>query len=98
MATEPLPSRVPEWRGSGCLTLAIFGAPDWSRMKMTTRTLPSWGPQSGEDSTRLHNPCLLGPQSGEKSTWPPSGPIGPHRAGEGGSIRLQNANVYHENP
>ena len=44
----------------GYITPAFSGAPEWGGIKLATSALPSRGPQSGEESNRLHHPCLLG--------------------------------------
>ena len=44
----------------GYITFAFLGSPKWGGIKLATSALPSRGPQSGEESNRLHHPCLLG--------------------------------------
>ena len=44
----------------GYITFAFLGSPKWGGIKLATSPLPSRGPQSGEESNRLHHPCLLG--------------------------------------
>ena len=48
------------WNQIGYITLAFLGSPKWGGIKLPTSPLPSRGPQSGEESNRLHHPCLLG--------------------------------------
>ena len=44
----------------GYITLAFLGSPKWGRIKLATSPLPSRGPQNGEESNWLHQPCVLG--------------------------------------
>ena len=49
----------------GYITFAFLGSPKWGGIKLATSPLPSRGPQNGEESNRLHQPCVLrGPEMG----------------------------------